>query len=86
MTLTIKVPDEVASRLEEMLPPEERDSFAAAAIADALELRSRDSAECIAAVEDAIADMDAGRNLIPFDEVCRRWDAERAARTNPARS
>ena len=33
--------------------------------------------ECIAAVEQALADMDEGRNLIPFGEVCRQWKADK---------
>ena len=84
MTLTIELPDEVASRLAEMLPESERDGFAASAIAEALESRLRDSEECVLAVERALADMDAGRNLIPFDEVCRQWEAERAGRSTTA--
>jgi predicted transcriptional regulator len=79
MTLTIDLPDELASRLAELLPEEERDRFAVAAIAEALEARRCDSAECIAAVEQALEDMDEGRNLIPFEEVCRQWDADREA-------
>lgn len=80
MTLTIDLPDELAARLAELLPEEERDRFAVAAIAEALEARQSDSAECIEAVEQALADMDAGRNLIPFEDVCRQWDAEKASR------
>lgn len=74
MTITIDLPDELASRLAELLPEEERNRFAIAAIAEALEARKRDSSECIAAVEEALADMDEGRNLIPFEEVCRQWE------------
>ena len=84
MTLTIELPDDVASRLAEMLPEGERDRFAASAIADALESRMRDSEECVLAVEEALADMEAGRNLIPFEEVCRQWEAEKASRPTSA--
>jgi predicted transcriptional regulator len=80
MTITIDLPDDLASRLAEILPEEERSRFAVDAIAEALEARRRDSEECIVAVEQALADMDEGRNLIPFEEICRLWDAEKAAR------
>ncbi len=38
----------------------------------------RDERECIAAVEEAFADMDAGRT-ISFEEVAVRWQQEKAA-------
>lgn len=79
MSLTIDLPDELAARLAE-LPADERDTFAVDAIATALEARWRDSAECITAVEEALADMDEGRHLIPFDDVCRQWEIDRDAR------
>ena len=79
MTLTIELPEGLAARLAELLPEDERVRFAASAIEDALDARLRDSAECVSAVEQALADMNEGRNLIPFDEVCRQWEAERTA-------
>jgi predicted transcriptional regulator len=85
MSVTINIPDDVAARLSE-LPEGERDSFAAEAIAAALEARRRDSMECVAAVEEALADLDRGRNMIPFEEICRRWDSERLARRDAAGS
>jgi len=39
----------------------------------------RDARECIAAGEEALADVDAGRGLVPFEEVRRRWEADTAA-------
>jgi len=80
MTITIDLPDELAARLAELLPEEERNRFAVNAIAEALEAHRRDSAECVAAVKEALADMKAGRNLIPFEGVCRQWEADKAAR------
>lgn len=77
MTLTIDLPDELASRFVEALPEEERYRFALTAISEALDARRRDSAECIAAVEQALTDMDEGCNLIPFEEVCRQWEADK---------
>lgn len=104
MIFSVELPDELAGRLAALLPEEERDGFAIAAIADALEARQReieadervlaalradldpereperDAAECVAAVEEALADVEAERNLVSFEEACRRWDAEKAAR------
>ncbi|HZT41180.1 MAG TPA: hypothetical protein VFA07_03280 [Chthonomonadaceae bacterium] len=82
MTITIDLPDELASRLAELLPEEERNRFAVNAIAEALEARRRDTAECVTAVEQALADMDAGRNLIPFEEVSRQWEADKTVLRN----
>ena len=73
MSLTIELPNEVARQLAE-LPAEERSSFA---IQAALEARRRDRDEFAAAVEQALADLEDGRNLIPFEELCERWDRER---------
>lgn len=39
---------------------------------EVLAARRLDSAECIEAVEQALADMEEGRNLIPFEEVFRQ--------------
>jgi hypothetical protein len=85
MSVTINIPDAVAALLSE-LPEGERDSFAAEAITAALEARRRDRVECIAAVEEALGDLEHGRNMIPFDELCRRWDAEQRARHDAAGS
>lgn len=38
----------------------------------------RDAAECVAAVEEALADMDAGRT-ISFEEEMARWQQQKAA-------
>jgi predicted transcriptional regulator len=75
MTMTIELPDELASRLNALLPEEERGSFAVSAIADALLAQERDSAECIAAVEEAIADMETGRS-VSFEEEEARWQQQ----------
>src|SRR5690349_20103941 len=89
MTLTIDLPDALASRLTALLPEEEHDRFALSAIADALLSASllaeldpeqeleREAAECIAAVAEGFADIDAGRNLVSLEEVRHRWDAEK---------
>ena len=97
MTLTLKLPEELAARLAATLPEAERDRFALAAIEDALAARQResearleqtlladfdserDAAACRAIVEQGLDDVDAGRDLVAFDEAQRRWDAERAA-------
>lgn len=77
MTLTIDLPDELASRLNALLPEEERGRFAVSAIADALLAQERDSAECNAAVEEAIADMETGRT-ISFEDEEARWQQQKA--------
>ncbi len=100
--MTIELPDELASRLNALLPEGERDRFAVAAIADALRARQqededervlaalradldpdadpeRDARECIAAVEEAFAEMDAGRGLVSFEEEMARWQQQKAA-------
>ncbi len=74
MTLTIDLPEELASRLAASMPEEERSEFTIHAIADALEARRRDKTECIAAVEEAFKEMDAGRGLISFEEAQRQWE------------
>lgn len=79
MTITLDLPDELASRLT-LLPEGTRDRFAAAALADALDLRQAETEDCVTVVEQALADMDAGRGLVSFDEVARQWEAERIAR------
>ena len=40
----------------------------------------RDSSECQAIVEEGLEDMDAGRNLLDFEEVREKWEMEKAAR------
>ncbi len=40
----------------------------------------REAAECIAAVEEGLEDVDAGRALLSFEKVRRQWEAERTAR------
>ena len=77
MSIAIVIPDELAEKLADALPADERQAFALDAISAALEARQRDSTECMAAVEKALADMDTGRNLVPFEDVCREWDAGR---------
>lgn len=79
MTVTLDLPDELASRLT-LLPEGTRDRFAAAALADALDLRHSETADCVTVVEQALADMDAGRGLVSFDEACRQWEADKVAR------
>lgn len=77
MTLTIDLPEEVASRMQAMLPEEERREFAVSAIAEALMLREQDEAECIAAVEGRFADYEAGRT-ISLEEEKARWETQKA--------
>lgn len=40
----------------------------------------RDAAECRSVVEEGLDDVDAGRDLVSFEEAKRRWEAERVAR------
>ena len=40
----------------------------------------REAAECIAIIEEGFRDVDTGRNLVSFEEACRRWEEEEAAR------
>ncbi len=77
MTLTIDLPDEVASRLNALLPEEERGRFAVSAIADALLAQERDSVECMAAVEEAIVDVENERS-VSLDDERARWQQEKA--------
>ncbi len=44
-----------------------------------------DSAACVDAVEQALADIDVGRNLMPFEEVCRQWEGEKTEATGRER-
>ena len=79
LTVTINLPDELAAEFVSQLPEEERSQFSVAAIADALRFRQEE--DCVSVVEQALADMDAGIGLVSFEEVCRQWDAEKAARS-----
>lgn len=105
MTLTIDLPEELASRLTALLPEEERDRFALSAIAEALETRQqewegrlaasllaeidpeqepeRESAKCLAAVEEGFADIEAGRHLVSL-EAMRRSGKQRRQRGQQA--
>ncbi len=96
--MTITLPDELAAQMSTLLPEDERDGFAATAIADALEARrraadadgrlvsalradlgpERDSAECVAAVNEALAEMQDGLT-ISFEEEKARWQQQKAA-------
>ena len=78
-TLTIDLPDELAVRFFSLLPEEERSRFSIAAIANALQFRQEEE-DCVTVVEQALADLDEARGLVTFEEVCRQWDAEKAAR------
>ena len=84
MTLTINLSDERASRLVALLPEEERSRFSLAANAEALTFRE-DEQDCVEVVEQALANMDEGRCLVSFEEVCRQWDSEKAAHEIPGR-
>jgi predicted transcriptional regulator len=54
---TIELPDDLASRLDALLPEGERARFAVSAIAEAVRTRELDSAECIEAVDEALAEL-----------------------------
>ena len=71
------LPDELANRLNVLLPEAEREHFALSALADAILAQEQDSAECIAAVEEALADMEAGRT-ISLEESIARWEKQKA--------
>lgn len=76
MTLTIDLPDELARRLNE-LPEEERGRFAVSAITEALRAEEQDAAECQAAVEEALDDVETGRTISLEDEQAR-WQEQKA--------
>ena len=40
----------------------------------------REAAECRAIVEEELAGLDTGRDLLSFEEVRREWEAEKAAK------
>jgi predicted transcriptional regulator len=77
MTWTIDLPDELATRLNALLPEEERGRFAVSAIAEALSAQEQDSAECVAAVEEALTDAEMGRT-ISLDDEKARWLQQKA--------
>ena len=83
MTLTLELPEELAARLND-LPAEERHSFSIAAIDDALTCLycqiEPEEGDWIEQVNQAIDEIEAGDPGIPFEEVCRQWDAEKASR------
>ena len=78
MTLTIDLPDDLASRLMALLPEEAREHFAVSAIEEALLARERDSAECMAAVEEALAEMETGQS-VSLEAEKARWQSQKAA-------
>ena len=77
MTLTIDLPDELASRLMALLPEEARERFAVSAIEEALLAQERDSAECMVAVEEALAEMETGQS-ISLEAEKARWQSQKA--------
>jgi predicted transcriptional regulator len=81
MTLTISLPDELASWLMAILPEEARQRFAVTAIEDALLAQERDSEECIAAVEEALAEIKTGQTISLKAEQAR-WQSQQAALLN----
>ncbi|MBC7529372.1 MAG: hypothetical protein H7308_17725 [Chthonomonadaceae bacterium] len=82
MTVTLNLPDELVSRLA-LLPEAARDRFAADALEDAFDLYRQEDTDCVTIVEKEIAEMDAGQGLVSFDEVCRRWNADRLSQGAP---
>ncbi len=59
-----------------------------ARLADALEAEydpERDAAECIAIVEQELADMEKGDDSITLEEFRRQWEAQKAARRTAGR-
>lgn len=82
MTLAITLPDEMNSRLATLFSEDkERDGFVLDAIADALEHRDRESKELIEEIEAIMKDVDENKNLIPFEDFCRQWEEEIAAKS-----
>src|SRR5579862_4524411 len=79
MSLTIDLPDELAARLIVLLPEEAREPFAVSAIAEALLAQESDSADCADAIEEAFADMEAGRS-VTLEEEKAGWQSQRATR------
>ena len=77
MTLTLDLPEELAFRLNALLPEEERKHFALSAIAEALSAQEKDSVACIAGVEEALQDIEAGRTF-SLEEEKARWQHQKA--------
>lgn len=76
--MTIDLPDALATRLGALLPEEAQQGFAISAIADAVLAQEQDSAECVAAVEAAFADIEAGRT-VSLEEEQVRWQKQKAS-------
>lgn len=88
-TITLILPDDLAARLA-ILPDEEaRNRFAVAALAAGIAAldadKGDDEAQTVTAVEEALAQMDAGRGLVSFEEASHRWAEDKAARRRAAR-
>ena len=80
MTLTIDLPDKLASQFMARIGEADRETFSINAIADAL-LRREEEDDFVPIIEQALANMDARHGLIAFEDLCQQWDAEDAART-----
>ena len=76
MTLTIELPNEIATRLR-LLPEAMRDRFAVAALEDALNLRQNETSDFTAVIDQSLSDMAEGKNLISFEDACRQWEDRR---------
>jgi predicted transcriptional regulator len=72
-TITLKLPDDLATALEAM-PEDERNHFATAALTAAIEDDEEADPEVIAALQESIADLDAGKGQSLED-----YQAERSA-------
>lgn len=75
MTLTLQLPEDLAQRLSP-LPENDRHRFALAALRyfdpeDTLAIEEQDKSETIAAVREALAEVDAGLD-IPFEEYLEK--------------
>lgn len=87
MIVTLELPDELATQLM-ALPESERNRYATAAFWHYTEevdnVAGEDSEEkedeCIAIVEQALADVEAGRNMVHFEDVLRRYEADKLER------
>lgn len=77
-----------ASAIAEALMARQREGDARLAAALLAELDpkkepEREAAECRSIVEEGLEEVDAGRNLVSFEDVRRQWEAEKAARRTP---
>jgi predicted transcriptional regulator len=72
-TVTLELPEDLADRLEAM-PADERNHFAVAVLRDGLAEREESDTEVIAALQESIADLDAGKGQSLDD-----YQAERSA-------